>query len=348
MKNIKRNSIIILIITLGILVYILKDDYKTIMDAVLQANIWLILLTVVIFLIHFTLDQLAIYNIAKQYRKDIKLSFIMHLGIFTKFFNGITPLASGGQPMQVYELHKKGVPISDGTNIVIQNYIVFQIALVFIGVLSLILNKTMHLFQEVPLLKELTIIGFVANIIILILLFLISFSKNFNRTIINFIIKLISKFNKKMDKDKKIKKWNDLCDNYYQSGKKLLDNKNVFLKCVLLQYCSLMCFYAIPFPLIYALKINTDINLIITIAASSYIYIMGCYVPIPGATGGMEYGFFGFFGNYITGSPLSSLLILWRFITYYLPTVIGGIVFSTSPLKNMTDSELKQEIENAK
>ena len=344
MKNVKRNSLIILFITICILIYILKDDYKTIIETLLQANIWFILITVIVYLIHFTLDQRAIYILAKQYKDNVSYKFILHLGIFTKFFNGITPLASGGQPMQVYELHKKGFTVNEGTNIVIQNYIVFQIALVFIGIMSLILNKTMHLFQELPLLKELTVIGFVINIIILFVLFLISFSKNFNRRIINFFINIASFFNKKINKEEKINKWNEFCDGYYKNAQVLLKNKGTFVKATLLQFVSLLMFYAIPFPLIYALGIETNISLIVTIAASSYIYIMGCYVPIPGATGGMEYGFFGFFGNFITGSGLTSLLILWRFITYYVPTIIGGIVFSTSPLKNISEAEINKEI----
>ena len=342
MKNIKRNSIIILILTIGILIYILKDDYQIILNTILNANILLIILAMMIYLIHFLFDQLSILNVARQYKKETTFKYIIHLGIFTKFFNGITPLASGGQPMQVYELHKKGFSINHGTNIIIQNFIIYQLALVLIGVISLICNHAMHLFQEVPLLKELTIIGFILNILILLLLLLVSFSKNFNKRIINFIIKVLSIFNKKLDKDKKVKKWNTYCDNYYESAKILLKNKKIFFKCFIYQSLSLLTYYMIPLPLIYALGISSNINLITTIVASSYVFIMGCYVPIPGATGGMEYGFFGFFGNFITGSSLTSLVILWRFITYYVPTIIGGIVFSTSPLKKVTSKDLEE------
>ena len=55
---------------------------------------------------------------------------------------------------------------------------------------------------------------------------------------------------------------------------------------------------------------------------------MGCYVPIPGATGGMEFGFIGFFRNFITGNKLHALLIIWRFLTYYLPTILGSIIYN--------------------
>ena len=84
----------------------------------------------------------------------------------------------------------------------------------------------------------------------------------------------------------------------------------------------------------YSLGFGHNLTLINTIAAGSYIYIMGCYVPIPGATGGMEYGFMGFFGNFLSGGQLSALMVLWRFITYYLPTIIGAVVFNIGPGKD--------------
>ena len=55
---------------------------------------------------------------------------------------------------------------------------------------------------------------------------------------------------------------------------------------------------------------------------------MGSFVPIPGASGGIEFGFMQFYGNFITGSSLTAVLIVWRFITYYFPMIVGALVFS--------------------
>jgi len=138
MKHTKRNSAIILLITIVVLCYILKDDYETIISTLKQANLLWFIVTIVLYVIYFIFDQLSLHNIIKQYNKEFKFQFSMYLGIITKFFNGITPLATGGQPMEVYEMHKKGVEYKSGANIVIQNYIVFQIALVFWAIVSII------------------------------------------------------------------------------------------------------------------------------------------------------------------------------------------------------------------
>lgn len=327
MKHTKRNSLIILLITILVLVFILKDDYENIMNVLREVKIPWLLLTIVLYFVYFLLDQLSLHTIITQYKKDFKFGYSLYLGIITKFFNGITPLAAGGQPMEVYEMRKKGVSVANGTNIVIQNYIVFQIALVLWALVAITLNKTLHLFAYVPFLKQFSVIGFIINFVILALLFLISFSKTFNKTIVVGIIKALAKVNIIKNKDELIKKWEKLCDDYYQNAKIMLDNKWEFFKCIFYQIISLGIFYALPFFMAISLNIS-DVTLIGALAASSYVYVMGCYVPIPGASGGMEAAFLGFFNNFVTDSPLKALLILWRFMTYYVPTIIGAIIFN--------------------
>jgi hypothetical protein len=54
--------------------------------------------------------------------------------------------------------------------------------------------------------------------------------------------------------------------------------------------------------------------------------LIGAFVPIPGGSGGIEFAFASFFGFYITGSTLMAMLLIWRFITYYLSILAGGLV----------------------
>ena len=344
MKNTKRNSIIILIITVLVLLFILKDDYHEIMYHLKNANLLWLFISITLYFIYFLFDQLSLHNIIKQYNDKFKFQFSLYLGIITKFFNGITPLATGGQPMEVYEMHKKGISYSNGANIVIQNYIVFQIALVFWAIISILLNQIFHFFEYIPILQQLTVIGFIINFIILIVLFMVSFSKNFNRILVSFIITIGAKLNIVKDKEKSLKKWNEKCTEYYENAKVLLHNKKVFFKCVMYQVISLSIFYALPLFIAWSLNLGDNLNIINTIAASSYIYVMGCYVPIPGASGGMEYAFLGFFGNFLTDAPLKALLIMWRFMTYYAPTIVGAVIFNIFNNQENNDKNKKKNV----
>ena len=60
-----------------------------------------------------------------------------------------------------------------------------------------------------------------------------------------------------------------------------------------------------------------------------YVYLISAFVPIPGGSGGIEFSFSKFFSPIvISNSVISASLILWRFITYYVPMIIGAIVLN--------------------
>jgi uncharacterized protein (TIRG00374 family) len=56
--------------------------------------------------------------------------------------------------------------------------------------------------------------------------------------------------------------------------------------------------------------------------------LIGSFIPLPGGTGGVEYGFINFFGNFLSGAILKTLMLLWRFFTYYFGMFIGAITFN--------------------
>ena len=140
MKNTKRNTIILLIICMIVLYFVVKDDFANIIDNLILANKWLILLSVLLIVGYWLLRSLALFIVVKKYKKSIKYSKMFHQILITQFFNGITPFATGGEPMQVYMLKKSGVKVAQATNIIVQEFIMYQIALVIIGFLALLLN----------------------------------------------------------------------------------------------------------------------------------------------------------------------------------------------------------------
>ena len=72
----------------------------------------------------------------------------------------------------------------------------------------------------------------------------------------------------------------------------------------------------------------TSYNLFLSIVTSAYVMLIGSFVPIPGGSGGLEYGFVAFFGNFLVGAKLTAVMLIWRFITYYLGIIIGAIMMN--------------------
>ena len=122
--------------------------------------------------------------------------------IITKFFNGITPFSSGGQPMQIYMLKKEGFRFTKATNIIIQTFILYQAALVVYGLIAIGVNSHFQLFTNVTLLKNLILLGFFMNTVVMMGLIVISFSSKFNHLVVDKSILFLSKLRIVKDKEK--------------------------------------------------------------------------------------------------------------------------------------------------
>lgn len=330
MKNFKKNSIILLLITLIVLFFILKDDFNNIVDTFLTANFLFLGVAIVIEVLYLLFETLAFHQIVKSYKKEYPFKKSLRLIVMTHFFNGITPFSTGGQPLQIYKLKKDGFRITKATNIIIQNFILYQVALVLYGLIALFLNYRFQLFSDLPVLGNLILIGFLINTLIMIVLVIISFSNRFNKFVIRLGITFLSKLKLIKDREKQEKEWEERCNDFHEGAIALQSNKGLCVKGFLYNMISLTAQYSIPFFVILALKGNTPttVTLMNSIVSSAYVLIIGAFVPIPGASGGIEYGYLRFFGRFIQGPVLSASLLIWRTITYYLPMLIGGVVFN--------------------
>ena len=336
--NVKKNSFIVLLLTILILVFVLKDNFAEVIKDIYTTNYLLLFIAIFIFFLSYLFDSLSFYYVVKQYKKDYTVNKAMRLNILTHFFNGITPLASGGQPMQIYVLHKDKVRLSDASSCVIQFYVIYQIALMIIGSICLVYSLLFQYIDARPVAMHMFIIGFIINVGILLFLIFVSFNRKFNKAVVRTIIKFLSKLHIIKNKEETIKKWDANCDGFYESAQVMKKNKKVLINGVLLQILQLLCRLSIPLFVVLAVGANHHLNYFSTIAISSFITICSCYIPIPGATGGVEYGFASFFAGFIADDGIRAVLILWRFITYFLPVIAGGIVFNIQ-----TKDKLKEE-----
>ena len=322
-KNIKKNTILLLIIT-GIVLYIvLKDDFKDIVDALTKIDIKYILLAFLFYALFIVIKGYVNYKITNDKTKLSLKEAIKH-NIITQFFNGVTPFSTGGQPMEVYMLMEHDIPIAKATNQTIQSFIFYQIALVICGTIAVVNNFLFPIFPKVRILQMLVLLGFAINVLVVVFLILISRSKRVTNKLSELSIKVLKKLKRKVDEEDIKKKFSD----YHEGFKELRKRKKLFIGGVFLNIISLLCLYIVPLLLLYAMGDFTSLDINSAITASAYVYIIGGFVPIPGASGGIEYGFTKFFGNFILGHKLSVVLLLWRFITYYVGVIIGALVFN--------------------
>ena len=247
--------------------------------------------------------------------------------ITTQFFHAITPFATGGQPWQIYRLKKEGIPLSKSTNVIIEDFITYQIALVLLGIVAVTTNHIFHILPNDNALGHLVTIGFLINTLVVVVLFVVSFNKKCNEIIIKGTVSLLAKIKIIKNKDIVLGKADEYIKQFHDSAKILFKDKLLLLRIILLNFMALSFQYLIPFTLMLGLGVY--VNPIYVICTSAYVMLIDSVIPTPGSTGGLEYGFMSFFKNFINDSKLSIIMIVWRVVTYFFGIIVGFLFLNT-------------------
>lgn len=327
-KN-KFSFILLICLTLLVLYFSLKDNFHSVIYELQHANIWWILVAFLLCTTYYVLTAIGMHIIIRKYTDKFSLWQTIKLKFKTKFFDAVTPTSVGGQPYQIYSLTSHGINVLDSTNICLQNFVVFQTSLVLVGVMAVVANNFLHLFPENSGLKLLVLVGFLINLSIAVFLFLVSFTKKFNNFVYKKIIRLALKLRIIKNEEKIKKTYSEYVERVKEGTTSLLKNKKEFLLILLLNFVGLCLNYLVPLAVLYSTGDYTSFGPFECIVASAYVLLMGSYIPLPGGTGSLEYGFVAFFGNFLKGSRLTALMLIWRFVTYYYVMIVGAVLLNT-------------------
>ncbi len=332
MKKNKRKLIANIILLISIIVFIIVivsslGDIEEIYTNIINCNYKYILIILGLLVVYFILWPLSLAIIIKSEEPKVKLSRDYQISATEFFFNGITPFSSGGQPFQVYSMHKVGISVAKSTSIIMINFIIYQIVINIFSVLSIALYFN-TIRETISNFIWLAVIGFSINFIILIFLIAIAISRKTGV--------ICHKFLAWLGHFKLLKRVNNIIPAFDQyiidaqdAFKKISKKWKIVLFSTFLKIIALAIFYAIPFFGIRALNIDINYDQIFyVIAMTCFALTMVVWLPTPGSSGGVEFTFNAIFKSLgISTNNSLSLMLIWRFATYYLVMLFGLIVY---------------------
>ena len=329
MKKYRLNIILLVIVSFIVVFFTLKDDFHGAMNYFKNINYLWILVAILFMMLNIFFQSLSQYRFLKEVKPEYRFSSCFKLMCMAMFFNAITPFSSGGQPFEMYLLNKEGIKVSDSLNALIQNFITYQFGLIFTSTIAIIVNAIFKILPDSLLLQKIVLIGYFVNIIVMGVIIFISRAKKVNTKIFSKIFKFIFHFKFIKNKEEKEEKFLKYLDDFYNSTAIMKNNKKNTILSFIFNLISLCFLYLIPVFVFYSFG-YFKLDFIESFISSSFTFLIGSFVPIPGATGGLEYGFIDFFKVFISNSAmLSAGMLLWRLITYYFSMVLGGIILMT-------------------
>lgn len=342
-KKIKKiiSNLIIFILLIGLTFFLVfKDqDVSEILNVAMGVKKQYLLIAILAMCIYISCESINVKRTLNALGEKTNFFQNIRYTLIGFFFSSITPAASGGQPMEIYYMHKDKVSVANSTLALLMQLSSFQIVTISIGIISAVLN-----FDVIKNgLIYLVVIGILLNSTALALLLISILSKKLSDGLIKIAIKILKFFKVKNIEDKKTKLESEL-SKYQESAVYIKSHKLVMLKTLLTTLIQVIVYYSIPYWVYLAFGFSGfNIFQIITLQAVLYATVSG--IPSPGAVGVSEGGFIGIFKNVFPQTMISSAMLLNRGISFYLLVLISGVVVIVTALRTKKTEKIENSIE---
>ncbi len=321
------NILLVLFFTALVLWLALKDNFDEVMQIISQVQLSWIFIVLLVSLFNQSLIGMIIMILTKLTKKDYKFFEGAVNAIIASFFHGVTPSASGGQIAQIYVFKKQRVPVSDAVGILWMDFILYQTALVGL-VLFLLWMRFTYFYDNFSHLFVLVLVGFAVNCLIIVGLYILARFPRTYRWLTTTGVVIGVKLRLIKDKEKTIANIDNQLEHFSQETKRLQSHRTTIVLVIFLNVVRLALYYSIPYFCMLALGIDVSISMILDIVAlSACVSMMNTFIPLPGASGGTEATFLMMFSGLVGLINATSTMLLWRFVSYYLIMLIGGVVF---------------------
>lgn len=275
-----------------------------------------------------------------RFRTSVKTMFL------GKYYNAITPFSTGGQPFQIYYLHKKNIPKGAATSIPLVHYIVY--AMVISVISAVLLVMTPYYVRNGTLTTTMLILSWISlfiNCLVPVVIVLFTLFPKTTRRIIALIIKILCKLHIVKHKYPVMKKWLRELNEYSASVKAFIKHLKQTIPLTLLCILETTINYSLPFFAVLAIaNVPPTAELYVQILCLSVITrYTALLIPTPGNTGAVEMTGSLIFITIAGIEPvLGWVVLVWRFITYY-SYIAAGIGFNLFDLIRETVRNRKKK-----
>jgi uncharacterized protein (TIRG00374 family) len=325
-RSIRRLILLFTLITICVIVTIafLTAGAKT-WHALRVMRIRYMLLACGLGAMYISLDGMILKILSKSVGTKIGFFYSLETICFYHFLSAITPTITGGEPLMIYMLTRKKMPLGKATSVIlIRGILILSIIVIAAPIIiychGVSLNNIIlkNLFHIIAIFLFLLICFFIYTL----------FNPLKGEEIIHRIclkagrFKFLGHWSEKLEK--KLEGWIGDFINCMKDFFKY--KKKILCVAILLTVISASANYLIAYFILESLNYHLQVLQILMIQV--VLYFLLYFTPTPGGTGVAEGGFYVMFSASVPRHLLGIFVILWRFFTIYLWVILGGILIT--------------------
>ena len=319
-KFVGKTILILFFIGLFSYLFFSDDGLFIFLSTTTKINIPWLLLAFICQIINLSIDAYLTHKLLKNIESKVTVKSSILCSLVGQFFSAITPSATGGQPMQVYTLSKRGISGGTTTTALVQKFIVYQTSIVIYSITAMLIRID-YIYNLNTVVHYILFLGFAVQALIVVGLLIFSFNQKLTKKIIVFIFTILGKI-------KLVKNYNDKIENihhqleiFHNDNKELYKNKHLLLESYTFTLIQLTAMFLIPYCIYKSFYLKGG-KIFDIISAQTFITISSSFVPIPGGSGAAEGASSIFLTPFFNEKTIKSAIALTRIVNYYFTILI--------------------------
>ncbi len=273
-------------------------------------------------------NALSIRSTLKCQGYRLRLKDALLVSITGEYYANVTPGASGGQPMQIYRMHKKGIPVGAATSATVVHFIAFQFMVTVLATALGILYWP-YLQEHVGGHLVILIGGYSINAAAVVGVLLLAFYRTPVRVVMEWIVRVGTKLRFVKNPERLREKFMSSAETFHDNMLLMLSHKGEVLRQLLICGAQAVALLSVQYFVYRALGLSGTAYPVL-LMMSLMEFVSAAYAPLPGASGARESVFSLYFDQIFPGGATClAALMIWRFISYYFLLITGAIIITT-------------------
>ena len=252
------------------------------------------------------------------------------------FFSGITPSASGGQPMQLYYMSRDHVELSHGSLSLLIELLGFQTVNTTLVLFAIIYDPS-YIMSLGGTAKLLVYGGAVICAVIMVFLSLVLFRPS----VANRVERAIKVICLRLNRKKQIRKISSQMSEYREGAAYIGRHPGILAKNIATTFVQLVALYSITY-FVYCALGGAAAGWMRIMSLQALLYAGVAMVPLPGGTGAGEGGFKLLFSSVFGSSMLMPGMLLSRGLSFYLCMIVTGVFLLVLHLRRCAGSQAEK------
>ena len=326
------NLILIAVIGLGVYSMFgisgeISEDGMSFTAAMSRIDVAGLIVLLLVVLGSMTLDCLKYGFINKAVLGKVRPLVALKVNFLGKFYDGVTPFATGGQPMQIYYMTTKGISGAASSAVVLIRYFGSMLAFTVLGGIFMIVGTCLNVLDGVSGKTLLIVFGWVGLVSSIALpLFILAFAvfPRLARRLTGWFIFVGYKLHIVKNKERVMRKALRTVRDFSVSFRIIARRPVCLILFLVTCFAETFLTFSTPYFVMNMFGCDVEGMFFIIMSLNAFTVLGVSFIPTPGNSGVVEgMGVLAF--SVAAGATLAWSVLFWRFLTYYIYILIGVI-----------------------